>query len=108
MGRVRGDDEQHGLPAAPRSQAGSACRAVTGPPFCPSFRFPSSTAAKTASPLQVHLSLHICDLKAAGRSVRTLGVAKEQLDLGRSPRAAVIMADVCPAGPQGGCKGLEH
>lgn len=108
MGHVRGDDGHPGLPAAPRSQAGSACCAATSPPSCPPFLISSFPAAKNTSPLQVHLSFCICDLKAAGWRVRALGVAKEQLELGHSPRAAVVMADACPVGPQGGCKGLEH
>lgn len=38
--------------------------------------------------------------------MRALRVAKGQPELGRSPQAAVVMADMCHAGPRGGCKGL--
>jgi len=40
--------------------------------------------------------------------VGALGVAEGQPELGCSPQAAVVMADMYHAGPGGGCKGLEH
>lgn len=106
VGHVRGDDEQPGLPAALCSQAGGACRA-SGLLFLPSLppSFLPPPAAQTTSPPRVHLSFSVHDLKAAGGTVRALGLPKGQLELGHPPQAAVVMADVCAITR---CKGLER
>lgn len=97
VGRVRGDDEQPRLPAALCSRAAGLL------PFPPSSLPPPG--AQTASPLHVHFSFWLYDLKAAGGTIGALRAAKGQPELGRSPQAAAVMADVRPAGPEGGGNG---